>query len=111
MGALVFSAENSDTSYFPWGPGFWPVDLSRTLEAMDKPSLPKQGSSYETQSWAKFRNFHIAPSPDFLWNLVALANFMRLSLLKGAHVALFSAAWPEIRVRGWICKAWFSRRL
>jgi hypothetical protein len=32
-------------------------------------------------------------SPDFLLKLVALANFMRLSLLKGAHVALSCAAW------------------
>jgi hypothetical protein len=31
--------------------------------------------------------------------LVALANFMRLSLRKGAHAALSSAAWQEIRVR------------
>jgi hypothetical protein len=31
--------------------------------------------------------------------LVALANFMRLSLLKGAHAALSYAAWQEIRVR------------
>jgi hypothetical protein len=38
-------------------------------------------------------------SPDFLLNLMALANFMRLSLLKGAHAALSSAAWQEIRVR------------
>jgi hypothetical protein len=38
-------------------------------------------------------------SPDFLLNLVALANFMRLSLLKGAHAALSCAAWQEIRVR------------
>ena len=38
-------------------------------------------------------------SPDFLLKLVALANFMRLSLLKGAHVALSCAAWQEIRVR------------
>jgi hypothetical protein len=30
---------------------------------------------------------------------VALANFMRLSLLKGAHAGLSSAAWQEIRVR------------
>ena len=37
--------------------------------------------------------------PDFLWNLVALANFMRLSLLKGANAALSCAAWQEIRVR------------
>jgi hypothetical protein len=37
-------------------------------------------------------------SPDFLLNLVALANFMRLSLLKGAHAALSCAAWQEIRV-------------
>jgi hypothetical protein len=37
--------------------------------------------------------------PDFLWNSVALANFMRLSLRKGAHAALSSAMWQEIRVR------------
>ncbi len=35
-------------------------------------------------------------SPDFLLNFVVLANFMRLSLLKGAHAALSSAAWQEI---------------
>jgi hypothetical protein len=40
-------------------------------------------------------------SPDFLLHLVALANFMRLSLLKGAHAASSSAAWQEIRVPGW----------
>jgi hypothetical protein len=31
--------------------------------------------------------------------LVALSNFMRLSLRKGAHAALSSDAWQEIRVR------------
>jgi hypothetical protein len=31
--------------------------------------------------------------------LVALAKFMRLSLLKAAHVVVSSAAWQEIRVR------------
>jgi hypothetical protein len=31
--------------------------------------------------------------------LVALANFMRLSLLKAAHAVLSNAAWQEIRVR------------
>jgi hypothetical protein len=44
------------------------------------------------------------PFPDFLWSLVALPNFMRLSLLKGAHVALSCAAWQEIRVRDWISR-------
>ena len=44
----------------------------------------------------------VAPAADFLWNLVALSNFMRLSLLKGAQTASSSAAWQEIRVRGWI---------
>jgi hypothetical protein len=42
-----------------------------------------------------------SPSPDFLWNLVALANFMRLSLLKGARAASSSAARQEILVPGW----------
>ena len=44
------------------------------------------------------RSLHYA-TPDFLWNLVALLHFMRPSLRKGAHVALSSAAWQEIRVR------------
>jgi hypothetical protein len=48
-----------------------------------------------------FPNRFPSPSPDFLWNLVALANFMRLSLLKGARAALSSDAWQEIRVPGW----------
>jgi hypothetical protein len=44
------------------------------------------------------RSLHYAP-PDFLWNLVALANFLRPSLRKGAYAGLSSAAWQEIRVR------------
>jgi hypothetical protein len=33
---------------------------------------------------------------------MASANFMRLSLLKGARAVSTSAAWQEIRVPGWI---------
>jgi hypothetical protein len=44
------------------------------------------------------RSLHCAP-PDFLWKLVASASFMRLSLVKGAHVLMSNAAWQEIRVR------------
>jgi hypothetical protein len=44
------------------------------------------------------RSLHFAPL-DFLWNLMALLHLMRLSLRKGAHVALSSAAWQEIQVR------------
>src|ERR1700747_2791799 len=44
------------------------------------------------------RSLHYA-TPDFLWNLVALANLMRLSLTKAAHVAMSSSARQEIRVR------------
>jgi hypothetical protein len=36
--------------------------------------------------------------PDFLLDLVALRQFMRLSSRKGANAALSSAAWQEIRV-------------
>ena len=36
------------------------------------------------------RSLRFAP-PDFLWNMVALTNFMRLSLRKAAYVALASA--------------------
>jgi hypothetical protein len=38
-------------------------------------------------------------SPDFLLVLVALANSMRLSLMKAAHAALSGVARQEIRVR------------
>ena len=44
--------------------------------------------------------FGTGPPPDFLLNLPALANLMRLSSLKGAHVALFKGAWQEIRGPG-----------
>jgi hypothetical protein len=44
------------------------------------------------------RSLHYA-TQDFLLDLVALLHFMRPSLRKGAHVALSSAAWQEIRVR------------
>ncbi len=47
---------------------------------------------------AHSRSLHFAP-PYFLWNLVALMHFMRLSLQKGAHEVLSGAAWQEIRVR------------
>ena len=53
--------------------------------------------------------FQAVPTPDFLWNLVALANFMRLSLLKGAYAAVSCAGWQEIRVRDWTrTNGWFS---
>jgi hypothetical protein len=38
-------------------------------------------------------------TPDFLLTLVALVRFLRPSLRKGAHAALSSAAWQELRVR------------
>jgi hypothetical protein len=41
-------------------------------------------------------------APDFLLNLVASANFMLLSLLKGAHPALSCAARQQIRLRSGI---------
>src|ERR1700723_2919489 len=44
------------------------------------------------------RSLHYA-TPDFLLTLMALVRFMRPSLRKGAHAALSSAAWQEIRVR------------
>jgi hypothetical protein len=44
------------------------------------------------------RSLHCA-TPDFVSRLVALANFMRLSVRKAAHAAISSAAWQEIRVR------------
>src|SRR5271167_4446428 len=33
--------------------------------------------------------------PDFLWSLLALANFMRLSLMKAAHAVMSGAAYRK----------------
>jgi hypothetical protein len=44
------------------------------------------------------RSLH-STAPDDLLVLVALPNFLRLSLLKAAHAFVFSAARQEIRVR------------
>ena len=44
------------------------------------------------------RSLHSA-TPDFLLDLVALSQFMRPSLRKGAYADLSSAPWQEIRVR------------
>jgi hypothetical protein len=46
--------------------------------------------------------------PDFLWNLVASVNFMRLSSRKGAHAVLSSASWQEIRVGKWLKSALYA---
>src|ERR1700689_3618868 len=44
------------------------------------------------------RSVHYA-TPEFLWSLVALANFVRLSLRKAAHAVLSKVVQHEIRVR------------
>ena len=107
----------------------WPVEKEMTLQtAMDlRPGGPGAKISPAREGWESDRqdcgalearhyqhsgcrtsgarmmlwNRCPSPPPDFLWNLVALANFMRLSLLKGARAASSSAAWQEIRVPGW----------
>jgi hypothetical protein len=52
--------------------------------------------------------------PGFLLSLLGSANFMRLSLEKGAHAVLSSAAWQEPGVlcalgKGWDTRQWVSR--
>jgi hypothetical protein len=51
------------------------------------------------ENWRRNRrSLHCAAS-DFLSRLVALVNFMRLSLMKAAHVVVSNAVKEEIRVR------------
>ena len=47
--------------------------------------------------------------PDFLWNLVASGNFMRLSLRKGARAASSGVARQESRVPRISCGIWWLR--
>ena len=39
-------------------------------------------------------------TPDFLWSLLALADFMRLSLVKAAQAGAGGCPVQEIRIRG-----------
>ena len=48
--------------------------------------------------------------PGFLLSLLGSANFMRLSLEKGAHAVLSSAAWQESGVLCALGKGWDTRR-
>ena len=43
---------------------------------------------------AHSRSLGFAP-PDFLWSLLALANLMRLSLLKAAHAVMDGATYRK----------------
>ncbi len=61
-------------------------------------SAPVEKHFHERSAELQIPPLRYAP-PDFLWNLLALANFMLLSLLKAAHAAISGAAWQEIRVR------------
>jgi hypothetical protein len=56
------------------------------------------GSRVYVRTKTNRRSLHCA-TPDFLLSLVALVNFMRLSLTKAAYVVVSSAARQEIRVR------------
>jgi hypothetical protein len=85
---------------------WYPTQAKGRLEWGTQPSLvsnPKKSRPlrmmilWENQKRNR-RSLHYA-TPDFLSRLVALANFMRLSLRKAAHAAVSRAAWQKIRVR------------
>ena len=66
---------------------------------MPRPSMAKSGLGSRA---VEFETFSVplecrtyGASPDFLWTLVALANFMRLSLLKAAHAVLDGATYRK----------------
>ena len=79
-----------------------PVSAAKANRHPPNPTQHQKESPISTEmgllSFGNRRSPHYAP-PDFLLRLVALANFMRLSLLKAAHAVVSSAAWQEIRVR------------
>jgi hypothetical protein len=79
---------------FPWtdvADGKWHINSHYPTQAPRRAGAGKARLEWGTQ--------HLLPvwpklwwaSPDFLWRLLALANFMRLSLMKAAHVNLFGA--------------------
>jgi hypothetical protein len=52
------------------------------------------------------KNRWVPHTPDFLWSFVDSANFMRLSLTKGAHVAVSRAAYRKFGVSRVLCEMW-----
>jgi hypothetical protein len=79
--------------------------LAHSLWAIGNQTCPNSGSATKLRvphgefGRAEGRTADPSATPDFLWNLVALAHSMRPSLRKGAHADLSSEAWQEIRVR------------
>jgi hypothetical protein len=70
----------------------WQVELSNATQAEVGREIAPQGLKRVCENRKRnSRSLHYAP-PDFLWNLVALANVMRLSLRKAAYVVVASAA-------------------
>jgi hypothetical protein len=92
---ILFPREQSETKVKAFEDiVFGPCTLGRTWGTRPAP-LPRliDGSSrFLPKLNLDKLEIQVAPPPDFLWNLVALANFMRLSSLKGARAASSSAA-------------------
>jgi hypothetical protein len=99
IGGLAESPQTSANSASSYTLQVSVDEISLTFHAFDA-NLPQvsQAAPYEQTGLpvelgagrVNRRSLHYAP-PDFLWNLVALANFMRLSLLKGARATPSSA--------------------
>jgi hypothetical protein len=56
-------------------------------------ALPRWGLKSFTKvfGWGRVPHFRPSVHPDFLWNSLALTNFMRLSLMKAAHASVVGA--------------------
>ena len=97
--ALVWAlaAEINRHNHPVWGlairPGNSPFRLSRISQARTQ-----EGFRVYVRTKRNRRSLRCA-TPDFPLDLVASVNFMRLSLMKAAHVVVSSAARQEIRVR------------
>jgi hypothetical protein len=80
------------------GAGWFEIELSAgTVEPQISSAALRSVEKHFQEGASTQRSLRCA-TPDFLLSLVALANFMRLSLKKAAHVVMSSAAWQEIRV-------------
>jgi hypothetical protein len=78
---------------------FFPSDLTAPNKSHGPPPLSSRAQPRDLQFHLTTTNAGCPICPDFLRRLVALIHSMRLSLMKGAHVDLSSAAWQEIGVK------------
>ena len=109
MGRPLICGGERAKPFAPWTELRWFCFLS-VLHRLRRPSGHETGLVRSVPTTAVNQRGRVPQvPPDFLLRLVALTNFMRLSSLKAAHMAVGWCSVQEIRVLRAFCEAWDPR--